>query len=182
MMKWRVQRVLAALALVGFFVVFPVSGKALEQAGDSSSEVAAPATTIVAEGGAASLLFATMKVVGALSLVLGVMFVVAIWGRKMGLAGGGRAQGSLIRVLDTRMIAPKKYVSVIAAGKQVLVVGITDNSINLLTRLGEKDGLGGEEELLKSPAVPANATNVFATFLNKASETVKSVRNHANGS
>ena len=84
------------------------------------------------------------KVFGALMLVVGLMLVVAFWLRKMGLSRPGTRQGTLIEVVDTKMIAPKKYVAVIQVAGETLALGITDQQISMLTRLEENESLSAD--------------------------------------
>ena len=64
--------------------------------------------------------------------------------------------GSLVNVLDTRMIAPKKYVAVLKIANEFVVVGITDQHINLL--IVERDAVadGAEQARWKATTVDQN--------------------------
>jgi len=82
-----------------------------------------------------SLALTIMKVMGALLLTVGIMLLLAIWLRKLGLSRAGLRQGTLISIIDTKMIAPKKYVAVVQVADKTLALGITDQQITMLTRL-----------------------------------------------
>ena len=56
--------------------------------------------------------------------------------KKMGLGHGSMSKGGLISVLDSRMIAPKKYISVVRINGEDLAIGISDNNLSLLCKLG----------------------------------------------
>jgi flagellar protein FliO/FliZ len=90
----------------------------------------------------ASLFLIMLKAVGALALVLGLIALIAFWLRKAGWGSNVHGRGgSLIKVLDTRMVAPKKYVAVLRIADEFVAVGITDQQINLLTRLEPNEDL-----------------------------------------
>lgn len=114
-----------------------------------------------------SMVLTLFKVLGSLVLVVGLMVIFAVWLKKMGLARGGLQQGSLIRVIDTKMIAPKKYIAVVQVAEERLALGITDQQITLLTPLAE-----GEIP----PAQPAGQDEVrppFPSLLRKAAQAVR---------
>ena len=107
------------------------------QAADAGKSAAQPGPltpmTGLAETG--SLLILALKVVGGLALVVGLMLLFFIWLKKMGFSRTTLHQGSLIEVLDTRLIGPKKYVSVLRVAGECLAVGVSDQQITLLSRL-----------------------------------------------
>ncbi len=75
-------------------------------------------------------LLAAFLIIGALMALL---FKVM---KKMGLGHGAMSKGGLISVLDSRMIAPKKYISVVRIAGEDLAIGISDNNLSLLCKLG----------------------------------------------
>lgn len=91
-----------------------------------------------ATGQTMSLLTAILKMAGSLAVVVTLMFLLLYFLKKTGLNQGGGRAGSLIRVMDTRMIAPKKYIAIVEIADQCLAVGITEHNINLLTVLGDE--------------------------------------------
>ncbi len=134
--------------------------------------VLAPETPAASGSGGStqSLLSVTLKMIAALSLVVGLMLVLMVWLKKIGLGLSRQSSTSLIKVLDTRMIAPKKYISVVAVGKQIVVLGITDQSVNLLTTLEEYET--GDTDLQRK-------VRPFAELLNKASAVIRGRSNDA---
>ena len=121
----------------------------------------------------ASLLLAIVKVVASLLLVVGLMLLLAHLMKKIGLSSTAIRPGSLIRVLDNRMIAPKRYVAVLEIGGEYVVVGITDQNITLLSRLENSTEL---EQLLaeRQAGRPAGLGSSFAALLHKAGQAVSS--------
>ncbi|MBU0682240.1 MAG: flagellar biosynthetic protein FliO [Proteobacteria bacterium] len=70
-------------------------------------------------------------------LVIGALMALLFKGiKKMGLGNGSMSKGGLISVLDTRLIAPKKYIAVVRVAGENLAIGISDNSFSLLCKLG----------------------------------------------
>ena len=84
-------------------------------------------------------LLAAFLIIGALMALL---FKVM---KKMGLGHGSMSKGGLISILDTRMISPKKYISVVRVAGEDLAIGISDNGINLLCKLGPESTVQEEK-------------------------------------
>ena len=108
-------------------------------------------------------LLLSFKVIGGLALVTGLMVLLVIWLKKLGLSQKTLKQGSLIRILDTRMIGPKKYVSVLQIADQNIVVGVTDQQITMLTELDAGPALKIEE------GQENNTSETFSSLLARAS-------------
>jgi flagellar biogenesis protein FliO len=144
----------AALLLVS-----AVAGPALAADGPAANSVTTPVLDLAET---ASLAMTMLKVFGALLLTVGLMLLIAAWIRKLGLGRAGLNQGRLINVLDTKMIAPKKYLAVVRIGGKTLAIGVTDQQITLLSALEADDvpaaASGGPER-------PPQAT--FAALLGK---------------
>jgi flagellar biogenesis protein FliO len=79
--------------------------------------------------------WAAFKMLLALGIVLGLLFLLlrllkqTSWGRKEGTGGFA------IRVLTTQMIAPRKYISLVEIGGEVLALGISEAQVNYLTKI-----------------------------------------------
>ncbi len=134
---------------------------ALCQTSWAGNEPAAGAIDNLATTG--SLLFLSLKVIGGLALVIGLMVLLVIWLKKLGFSQKTLKQGSLIRILDTRMIGPKKYVSVLQIADQNIVVGITDQQITMLT------GLNDDPALKIDKGKEDNTSETFSSLLARAS-------------
>jgi len=137
-------------------------------AGENASGHTAPALGNGLINGAqetVSLVGSLFKVFGALVVVIGLMLLLINWARKLGFGKGIGNQGGLIRVLDNRMLAPKKYVSVLEVAGEFMVVGVTEQNINLLATLPQN------QELLTSAnkeSQGAAQISSFAAMLTKA--------------
>ncbi len=123
--------ILPSLLLAGLFLTSP--------GGVAWAQVQEPATGLALNDDTGSLVMAIVKVFSALAVVVGLMLVLLHWVRKLGLGKLDGKTGSLIQVLDTKMIAPKKYIAVLQLPGERIVVGVTDQQINFLTSLGEPD-------------------------------------------
>ncbi|MDP2106930.1 MAG: flagellar biosynthetic protein FliO, partial [Desulfobulbaceae bacterium] len=131
--------------------------------------VSATGTCLAAEssGGApllsaetSSLLSAIIKVSGSLLVVVGIMLVLLYAIKRTGLGTGLGRGSSAITILETRMVAPKKYIAIVDVAGHCLALGITDHNINLLSDLGPET-----KAALTSRPVTANPG--FAGLLKK---------------
>ncbi len=80
------------------------------------------------------------KTAGGLALIIG-LILTAVWllRRFGGQVTRGGTRNSIIRILDTRMLGQKKYLSVISIGSRTLAVGVTEQSITLLAEIVPED-------------------------------------------
>lgn len=110
-----------------------------------------------------SLMVLIGKTVGALALVVGLMLLLLVWIKKMGMVKLTGHSGALINILETRLIAPKKYVTVLQVAGERFVVGITDQQISFLTALKNNDATPETAQVEAiAPVAP------FAAFLKTA--------------
>ena len=77
-----------------------------------------------------------VKMFSSLLLVLGIILTLAfVVKRFMGSRLGPWRNASLVKVLSTTYLGPKKEIAIVEVGQQYLVLGITPTQISLLTRL-----------------------------------------------
>jgi flagellar biosynthetic protein FliO len=112
-----------------------------------------------------TLINAIFKVVSSLIVVVALMLGVVYLIKKSGINKGLKS-GSMVKVLETKMVAPKKYIAIVEVAGKTLSIGVTDHNINLLTELDSAtvkqfQAASGETH---SPRV----TNKFAALLAKA--------------
>ena len=110
-----------------------------------------------------SLLLAIFKVFGSLLVVVGLMFLLLYFIKRTGLGSGLGGSGSAITILETRMVAPKKYITIVEIAGHCLALGITDQAINLLTELGPE-----AKTLLENRPSSMNSGSAFARLLAKS--------------
>lgn len=146
-------------------LVLPIKAWAEEVA----SRGAIPPEQAVDFASSASLAAVLFKVVGALILVVGIMVFLVIWLKKMGLTKGGLQQGSLVKLIDSKMIAPKKYVAVVQVGNDLLALGVSDQQITMLHHIENSETI--KESILEEKV--AKNTTPFSGFLSKATGSIK---------
>ena len=101
-----------------------------------------PADQKISLGGGAPNLYASLlKMVAALGILIALLFaalyiVKRVFGKKMGIAG----QDQSIRVITSAYLGPKKSIALVDIAGERIVVGITQDHISMLTKLGK----GGE--------------------------------------
>jgi flagellar biogenesis protein FliO len=135
--------------------------------------LAAEQPTLTGNQETISLTMAIFKTLGSLILVVGLMLLLLFWIRKLGLAKGGSSQEGLITVLDSRMLAPKKQVSVLEVAGTYLVVCLSEQQITLLATLEANDRLKEAAQSRKTfPPLPAS----FAAMLNKATQGISNLK------
>ncbi len=75
-----------------------------------------------------------------LILVLGLLYAALVFVRKSGFAFGSKQKKySKIKVVSTQAIMPKKFVSIVKVKDKYLVLGVSENSINLLKEFDSMD-------------------------------------------
>jgi flagellar biogenesis protein FliO len=84
----------------------------------------------------------------ALAMVLGLFFLALHGARKVRVMQEKACGSNLIKILATKGIAPKKYVSVIEVGGEIIVLGMSEGSVSLLTRMDREilHSSGGPKE------------------------------------
>ena len=88
---------------------------------------------------------AVAKMILGLGAVLGVL-ILLIWLCKRMAAGRGRfsAEGQ-VRLLTSKPIAPRKFVSLVEIGGQVLVLGVSEAQITLLDKIENREFMAKSE-------------------------------------
>lgn len=92
------------------------------------------------------LTMAAVKMVLSLGLVLTILWLIYRWTRRTLPAGAAGAKGQLIKVLGSRYLGVKKSITVVKVPGSVLVLGIGNDRINLLTRIDDPEILASIEE------------------------------------
>ncbi len=88
-----------------------------------------------------------LRMAAGLAMILGILLV-ALYGLKRWTARFQAGDNQMIQVVASRMIMPKKHVCVIEVAGHHLVVGITENSMSLLSELYQMED---PEELKEGP-------------------------------
>jgi flagellar biosynthetic protein FliO len=89
------------------------------------------------------------------ALVLGIIVVTIYFGlrfffRRVGFSEEG---SGLINVMGSAHLAPNKYIQLVEVGERLLILGVSDNGINLLTEINDKESIDSLKMLHgKSPS------------------------------
>ena len=84
------------------------------------------------------LISTTIKMIAALSLILGVLLILFYSSKRLlnkGIRGGEK---NLIKILANNYIGVKKSISLVEVPGSVLVLGVTNDSITLLSKIEDK--------------------------------------------
>ncbi|HOD35788.1 MAG TPA: flagellar biosynthetic protein FliO [Syntrophales bacterium] len=83
-----------------------------------------------------------LKMMSALALVLGLM-VVAMYVLKkfMNRTGGGIETDEFVKIVSTRYLGPKNSIVILDVLGRVIVVGISNQQISLLTEIDDRESL-----------------------------------------
>lgn len=103
-----------------------------------------PAAARGAEGApgaeAPDLFTATLKMVSALVLLLAGLLLGLYFLRRLSAARGGLFRGQeVIRLIATRALGPKKFIAVVEVGGSVLTLGVTNENISCLDKVGAEE-------------------------------------------
>jgi flagellar protein FliO/FliZ len=125
------RKIWTILCLIAFGTAMP----ALAQEGSTAAvmEQALPGT------GLGDLMPSVWRLAGSLVLVLGLVWV-TMWIARRVLKGrfpAGRVAD--IRVLDRVHLAPRRSIELVAVKDRILVLGVTDHSISMLTELTQEE-------------------------------------------
>ena len=106
-----------------------------------------------------------VKVFFPLILIVGLLYTILHFVKKSGFSlRGGKSKISKnfnIKVISTQAIMPKKFISIVKIKDKFLVLGVSENSINMLKEFD--DEIPYEEQ----PNYESNNENNFLTILKK---------------
>ncbi|MCK4618519.1 MAG: flagellar biosynthetic protein FliO, partial [Desulfobacterales bacterium] len=114
------------------------------------------------------LLSTVLKMITALVIVLGGLFIVFYFLRRILKRDVGGSSEKLIRVLASSYIGVKKNISLIEVPGSILVLGVTSDNICLLTKIEDEEILNR----FKRPEEEKRSTS-FSDQLNKLSSRFK---------
>jgi flagellar biosynthetic protein FliO len=95
---------------------------------------------------APELVSGSIQMLAALGLVLGALLVVFYFVKRYVKRGGGGAGGQLIKVIANQYIGIKKNIALVEVPGTILVVGISNDRISLLTKIDDKKILEGIQQ------------------------------------
>ncbi len=86
-----------------------------------------------------SMLMASMRVLWGLLIVLGIIFAIYAFAKKKFNFLPGNNGKSLIKIIETRHLMPKKSIYLIDVRGKEYLLGVSDNNINLLSSIDNND-------------------------------------------
>ncbi|MBW2663902.1 MAG: flagellar biosynthetic protein FliO [Deltaproteobacteria bacterium] len=100
-----------------------------------------------------------LKIISALAVTVGVMIVVAYLFKKIVQKGEGTINGGeLIKILSAKYIGPKSSIMLIDVLGSIMVIGISNSRISLLTEILDSESLEQlkdiREEKVKNASFP----------------------------
>ncbi|MGE5255944.1 MAG: FliO/MopB family protein [Hyphomicrobiales bacterium] len=90
---------------------------------------------------APELIPSALKMIAALAVVLGGLFVMVHFARRYLHRAGGMAQPRLVRVVASQAIGIKKNIVLVEVPDCVLVLGVSGDRIQMLTRIDDPAAL-----------------------------------------
>ena len=112
-----------------------------------------------------------VKMLAALVVVLGGLFVVYYFTRRMTRMPAGGTRDKLIRVLASKFIGVKKNICMVEVPGSVLILGVTNDRITLLSQIEDQAVLDKIHQAESTGSVPS-----FAEHLNKMVSRIKAVK------
>jgi flagellar protein FliO/FliZ len=109
-----------------------------------------------------SVVLAVLRLLVSLGAVLALLVVLARYAAKRGLGGARTGRGPVtLDVLSRRALGKASSVQVVQVGSRVMVLGVTDRSVSVLTELSEAE-LAQPEPAQCEPAQPEPAQSALA--------------------
>ncbi len=131
--------VILGAALVGLALMNIGQGSAVDESALAAMQTAAVDTTLAAESPATfqtTALPAIGKMVGALVIVIICIYLaVFLLRRVMGGRYRGKSSTSLLEILESTYVAPKKTISLVRVADKAVLIGITEGTMTVLTEL-----------------------------------------------
>jgi flagellar protein FliO/FliZ len=169
--------IVSAILLAAFIGVFAISiGKLTADGG--SSALTAGSDTDPAENDRKEMSLSSgvptgsiVKMVSALLIViLSIYFCVFLLKKFMSRGYGGARKDRLLEVIESTYVGPKKTVSLVRVADRSVLIGVTDQSISVLTELDSE-----KTASLVSVDVQVEESAGFAGFLRSASARIKEI-------
>ena len=108
---------------------------------------------------------AAIKMAMALAVVLAMVWVISRVARKVMPIAGGTGSGKLIRVVENQYLGIKKNITMVQVPGEILVLGVTADKIQLLTRLDDPEILKGIDQDTRYPKTDANFKSHLRRFM-----------------
>ncbi len=116
------------------------------------------------------MILTSLKMLFALGAVLAILLFVYYFAKKIMNTGKLHYKDKLIRVLACNYIGVKKNISIVEVAGSILVLGITNDNIRLLTKIEDKEMI---EKLFAGDASDKPASGIFNKILLRVKEEKK---------
>ena len=124
---------------------------------------------------APDMMATAFKMFAALGIVLGVLFIIFYFARRISKIDNSGTKEKLIRVLANKFIGVKKNICAVEVPGALLILGVTHNQITLLTKIEDQEIL---EKIQHNPN--AQMPMSFSEQLNKIVAKFKSGKDNLN--
>ena len=95
-------------------------------------------------------IWTALKMLVALGILLGVLIIALYFAKRIFKVGSNQPKGRMIRVLANTYVGVKKNISLVEVPGAILVLGVTSDTISLLTKIEDVELLnrfrGSEDE------------------------------------
>jgi len=88
-------------------------------------------------------IWTALKMLVSLGILLGILITSLYFAKRIFKGGGNQPRGKMIRVLASTYVGVKKNISLVEVPGAILVLGVTSDAINLLSKIED-------EEILKN--------------------------------
>ena len=116
------------------------------------------------------LTMTALKMISALGIVLGGLFIVFYFSKRFMNRDSSGSNQKLIKVLASQYIGVKKNISLVEVPGAILVLGISNDTIRLLTKIED------QETLDKFRQSEAGNTPSFSDHLNKITSRFRTIK------
>ena len=124
---------------------------------------------------APDMMATAFKMFAALGIVLGVLFIIFYFARRISKIENSGTKEKLIRVLANKFIGVKKNICAVEVPGALLILGVTHNQITLLTKIEDQEIL---EKIQHNPNTQMPMS--FSEHLNKIAAKFKSGKDNLN--
>lgn len=148
------------LFTIGWILLAVISAAAVESDSLHTPAIQQPAFSF----------FDILRVIFILGLILFLIFA-AIWILKKVSPGVMRGtQGNVIKILSSTYLGPKKALYLIEVFDRVILVGMTDNSVNALAEFTDRDKIGEYIERKSLKSAGSGFASILSSFLQKGAK------------
>jgi len=120
------------------------------------------------------LLAASLKMILSLGLVLALLFAMVVLLKRFLKRDSAFQRDKLIRVVSNQFVGVKKSVSLVEIPGAILVLGITNDRITLLSEINEKERI--EEIHSRRKKKPASFKNALGAYIPSTIQKMKNTK------